>query len=88
MDADGCYWTARVGGRDDARLTPRDDADRVIELPLTCPTMPAFGGLGLSTLFVTSLRRDTATPADSEHDGHLLALDVGVSGIPEPKFRV
>ncbi len=87
MDADGCYWTACVGGSALARLTPRGDVDRVVELPLTYPTMPAFGGPGLSTLFVTSLRRDTAAPQDGDHDGHLLALDVGISGIPEPRFQ-
>jgi sugar lactone lactonase YvrE len=86
VDADGCYWTACVFGSAVARLTPDGDVDRVIELPVVCPTMPAFGGVGLSTLFVTSLRPDEATPADSPHDGHLLALDVGVSGIPEPRF--
>ncbi len=86
MDVDGCYWTACVGGGAVARLTPHGDVDRVIELPLTDPTMPAFGGPGLSTLFITSLRRNTAAPTDSEHDGHLLALDVGVSGILEPRF--
>lgn len=86
IDADGCYWTACVFGSAVARLTPDGDVDRVIELPVVCPTMPAFGGPGLSTLFVTSLREEGATPADSPYDGHLLALDVGVSGIPEPRF--
>ena len=86
IDADGCYWTACVFGSAVARLTPDGDVDRVIELPVVCPTMPAFGGAGLSTLFVTSLREEGTTPADSAHDGHLLALDVGVSGIPEPRF--
>jgi sugar lactone lactonase YvrE len=87
MDADGCYWTACVGGSALARLTPRGDVDRVIELPLTYPTMPTFGGPGLSTLFITSLRRDVPAPQDGEHEGHVLALDVGVSGIPEPRFQ-
>jgi sugar lactone lactonase YvrE len=87
VDADGCYWTACVGGGAVARLTPHGDVDRVVELPVTYPTMPAFGGPGLSTIFITSLRRNARTPGDSEHDGHLLALDVGVSGIPEPRFQ-
>ncbi len=86
VDADGCYWTACVGGSAVARLTPNGDVDRVVEVPLVFPTMPAFGGAGLSTLFVTSLRQNGAVLASSEHDGHLLAIDVGVSGIPEPIF--
>ena len=88
LDASGCYWTACVGGSAVARLTPEGLVDRIVELPLRYPTMPAFGGPGLSTLFVTSLRRDTHIPADQGLDGHLLALDVGVSGIPEPNFAV
>jgi len=59
--------------------------DRIIELPLIFPTMPAFGGSGLATLFVTSLHRHQPDSSDA-HGGHLLALDVGVSGIPEPRF--
>jgi sugar lactone lactonase YvrE len=86
VDADGCYWTACVGGSAIARLTPNGDVDRVVEVPLAFPTMPAFGGAGLSTLFVTSLRRNGTVLPSSEHDGHLLAIDVGVSGIPEPIF--
>ena len=88
LDESGCYWTACVGGSAVARLTPDGHVDRIVELPLRYPTMPAFGGPGLSTLFLTSLRRDTHTPADQGLDGHLLALDVGVSGIPEPNFAV
>jgi sugar lactone lactonase YvrE len=87
VDADGCYWTACVGGGAVARISPNGDVDRVVELPVAYPTMPAFGGPGLSTLFITSLRRNARTPGDSEHDGHLFALDVGVSGIPEPRFQ-
>jgi sugar lactone lactonase YvrE len=60
--------------------------DRIIELPLFFPTMPAFGGSGLATLFVTSLHRDQVPGGSGAHEGHLLALDVGVSGIPEPRF--
>ncbi|MDK1018712.1 MAG: SMP-30/gluconolactonase/LRE family protein [Actinomycetota bacterium] len=86
IDSDGCYWTACVGGSAIARLTPEGEVDRVIELPVVAPTMPAFGGAGLSTLFVTSLRQGGGGLASGEHDGHLLALDVGVSGIPEPGF--
>jgi sugar lactone lactonase YvrE len=87
VDADGCYWTACVGGGAVARLTPRGDVDRVISLPVTYPTMPAFGGAGLSTLFITSLRGNAEVEGDREHDGHILVLDVGVSGNLEPTFQ-
>jgi len=86
VDVDGCYWTACVGGSAVARLSPDGEVDRIIELPLVFPTMPAFGGSGLATLFVTSLHRDQAPSSSIVDGGHLLAIDVGVSGISEPRF--
>ena len=47
-----------------------------------------FGGKDLKTLYVTSAIWDY-TPEDLEeqpHAGGLFALDVGVGGVPEPRF--
>lgn len=74
VDADGCYWSASVRGGAVIRVTPDGTLDRRIELPVENPTMPAFGGPDLATLYVTSIGDD------------LLALDVGVEGRPEPSF--
>ncbi len=84
VDADGCYWIACVRGWAVARITPDGEVDRIIELPVEMPTMPAFGGPDLGTLYLTSI----AVPADPEQplSGGLLALDVGVHGLPEPLF--
>ena len=46
--------------------------------------MPAFGGADLATLFVTSIR--AADDPGQPLSGALLALDVGVKGLPEPPF--
>jgi len=88
LDADGCYWSASVHGWGLTRITPGGDVDRVIDLPLAMPTMPAFGGSDLSTIFVTSIdggmvdeKRSGGVPA-----GALLAVDAGVQGLPEPIF--
>ena len=77
IDSDGCYWTACVGGSAIARLTPEGEVDRVIELPVVAPTMPAFGGAGLSTLFVTSLRPGGGGAQRGDNDGTPRALAVG-----------
>jgi sugar lactone lactonase YvrE len=88
VDAEGCFWVACVFGSAIARLTPDGTVDRVVEVPVAKPTMPAFGGSGLATLFVTSIGgggthdRDPAQP----NAGHVLALDVGVVGIAEAPF--
>ena len=56
IDADGCYW---VCGNDAGlvhRFTPAGKLDRSLAVPVKKPTMCAFGGAGLDTLFVTSIR--------------------------------
>ena len=88
LDAEGCIWSASVTGWAVTRFTPDGEVDRRIELPVSMPTMPAFGGPDLATLYVTSL---TGGPVDEKRSGgvppgSLLALDVGVAGLPEPKF--
>ncbi len=76
VDADGCYWSASVRGAAVIRITPDGVLDRSIELPVEKPTMPAFGGSDLSTLYVTSI------------GGGLVAVDPGVAGLPEPAFAI
>jgi L-arabinonolactonase len=85
VDSDGCYWVACVFGSAVARLTPAGDVDRIVELPVTAPTMPAFGGDDLGTLYVTSLGVPDITGGDGMA-GALFALDPGVTGMPEPLF--
>ncbi len=89
VDADGCYWVACVTGYAVARFTPSGDLDRVIEVPMRMPTMPAFGGDDLGTLFVTSIGGDGGEASADPRDpmaGALLAIDAGVRGIAEPRW--
>jgi sugar lactone lactonase YvrE len=88
VDEEGCYWTACVGGSAVARLTPSGAVDKIVELPVHKPTMPAFGGPGLETMFVTSIGGGGShrRPEPPGFNGRLLALDVGVGGVPEPRF--
>ncbi len=88
LDSEGCVWSASVHGWALTRLTPHGEVDQRIELPVAMPTMPAFGGPDLSTIFVTSLQggqvdehRSRGIPA-----GALLAVDVGIPGLPEQRF--
>jgi sugar lactone lactonase YvrE len=81
-DAEGGYWSAGVSAGRLNRWLPDGTLDRVVELPVRGPTMPCFGGPGLRTLFVTSLQPAGAGP----DDGRLLALDVGVAGVPVGRF--
>jgi sugar lactone lactonase YvrE len=83
VDADGCYWTCANDAARLLRFTPHGKLDREIALPASKPSMCAFGGSDLKTLFVTTIR--PATNA-TEDDGYAFALNAGVQGLPEPDY--
>jgi sugar lactone lactonase YvrE len=74
VDVDGCYWCCANDGAALHRFTPGGRLDRSIGLPVPKPSMCAFGGAALDTLFVTSI------------GGPVLALRPGTQGLPEPEF--
>ena len=89
VDEDGCYWIACVFGSTVLRVTPRGAIDRRISLPVTKPTMPAFGGPARSTLFITTIGgggSHESDPAQPEAGG-LFAIETGTRGLPEPRFE-
>jgi sugar lactone lactonase YvrE len=89
MDAEGCYWSAMFEGGCLLRLAPNGEIVQRLELPVTCPTMPTFGGPGLSTLYVTTAREKR--PADElarePLAGCVLAIPVPVPGLPTSLVR-
>lgn len=88
LDADGCYWSASVHGWAVTRVTPDGVVDRRIEVPVSKPTMPAFGGPALDTLYVTSIGNG-AEGRDGVEPGTLLAIDLsaeGITGRVDPAF--
>jgi sugar lactone lactonase YvrE len=89
VDAEGFVWLAHWDGW---RLTRRDPAgriERVLRLPVQRPTCPAFGGPALDVLYVTSATIGLSAEALAEQPwaGGILALDPGVRGLPEARFR-
>jgi sugar lactone lactonase YvrE len=86
VDAEGGIWCAIFGGGRIERRRPDGSLDRVVDVPVSNPTSCMFGGPDLRTLFVTTARYGVA-PADLPRQplaGNVLALDVGVQGLPEP----
>lgn len=90
MDAEGGIWTCRVaGGSALTRTMPDGRVDRVVDLPCSWPTSCAFGGPDLATLYLTSARftmSDEHLRANPQ-EGGLFALEPGIAGLPEPRFR-
>lgn len=89
VDEDGCYWIACVYGFAILRVTPAGRVDRRVDVPVEKPTMPAFGGPDLSTLFITTIGGGGSHQVDPAQPlaGGLFAADVGIRGLPEPVFR-
>ena len=77
MDVEGCYWSALYEGGRLHRYDPDGRLMAAYPLPARKPTMPAFGGEGLRTLFVTTAADDD--PPGGGAGGGLYALDVGVA---------
>jgi sugar lactone lactonase YvrE len=88
VDSEGCYWTAFYRGGRVVRLSPAGDVLASYPVPAMCPTMCAFGGDNLRTLYVTSARqqRDDAELARLPQSGGIFAMQVDVPGIAEPMF--
>ncbi|MFC6487461.1 SMP-30/gluconolactonase/LRE family protein [Nitratireductor sp. GCM10026969] len=88
VDAEGCYWSALYDGGRVVRLSPEGELLAEYPVPARCPTMCAFGGSDLKTLYVTSARH--GRPADElaewPQSGNLFAMRADVAGQPEPLF--
>ena len=74
VDEDGCYWTCAADGARVMRFTPQGKLDRHVEVPVPKPTMCAFGGPDLDTMYITSIA------------GPVFAVRPGVRGLAEPEF--
>lgn len=87
VDSEGCYWTALYEGGRVVRLSPEGEILAEIAVPALCPTMVAFGGADLKTLFITSVGN---RPADEllmyPFSGALFQVQVDVAGLPEHRF--
>lgn len=89
VDAEGFVWNARWGGSSVIRFAPDGRVDRVVELPTSHVTCPAFGGPGLRTLYITTAR-EGLTPEQLAAEplaGGIFAIDLGIAGLPETLFR-
>lgn len=87
VDAEGGYWLANVAAGALRRYRPDGTLDRIVPLPFSNPTKPAFGGPNLATLFVTSTQ--LAIPpvmSPTAPNGPIYALEPGERGVPEVPF--
>ena len=88
VDRQGCYWSAFYRGGKIVRLSPQGALLEEYPVPALCPTMCAFGGPDMRTLYVTSARqmRSDEELARLPQSGGIFAMRVDVPGQVEPKF--
>ncbi|MER5832179.1 SMP-30/gluconolactonase/LRE family protein [Streptomyces sp. NPDC002130] len=84
VDAEGCVWVALWQGSAVRRYTPDGELDRVIELPVPLVTACAFGGAGLTDLYVTTARVGLTEPPALA--GSLFVVPGAGKGLAEPAF--
>jgi sugar lactone lactonase YvrE len=88
IDLEGCLWNAHWNGARVVRYSPEGEVLQTIELPFSKPTSCVLGGKDGKTLFITSA--SVATHADDLANqplaGHVVAIDVDVSGAPSQSF--
>ncbi|MFD7457853.1 MULTISPECIES: SMP-30/gluconolactonase/LRE family protein [unclassified Streptomyces] len=85
VDADGCVWVALWDGGAIRRYTPAGDLDRVLPLPTPRVTACAFGGPGLTDLYITTARVGLTAPHPLS--GSLLVIPGAGQGLPQPAFE-
>ena len=90
VDAEGALWVAIVGAGRLARFAPDGTELLSVALPVTRPTMAAFGGTDLQQLFITSQRRFLTAPEllAQPDAGGLLELPVPLIGLPPAGVRI
>ena len=88
IDQEGYLWITHFDGWRVIRVAPDGRIDRVVKLPTSRPTSCMFGGPKLETLYVTTAVWDSAPEQlkSQKNAGGLFALDVGIGGVPEPRF--
>jgi sugar lactone lactonase YvrE len=88
VDSDGCYWSAFYRGGRVVRISPDGRLLADYPVPAMCPTMCAFGGRDLKTVYLTTARQERPDEelARFPQSGSLFAMNVDTPGVPEPMF--
>ena len=88
-DEEGCYWSCGISRGRINRFNPSGELIGYVEMPVTHPTMPCFGGSNGRTLYVTSLRENLsdAELARTPQAGGVFMLEPGVAGAPAAHYQ-
>lgn len=89
VDSENSYWCAMFEGSRILRISATGEILQEINLPIYCPTMIAFGGFDLRTLYITSSRfgRSVSELRQYPLSGYVLALHVDIPGQIEYLYK-
>jgi sugar lactone lactonase YvrE len=85
VDAEGFIWLAIFGAGEVRRYSPAGALDRIVGLPVSKVTCPAFGGEDLDELYITSAAADVSLE-EEPHAGGLFRHHPGVRGMAPFEF--
>lgn len=90
VDSEGAYWCAMYEGGKILRLSPTGEILDEITLPARCPTMMAFGGDDLRTLYITTVSKNRPAAELEQYplSGCVLSIRVDVPGLLEHAYLV
>jgi sugar lactone lactonase YvrE len=93
VDAEGGYWVAAPFGPKTGaivRFTADGVFDLHVDVPVLTPTIVAFGGPNLSTLYVTSGRIEHLLKREpiSEWSGDIFAIETPFRGLPDALYKM
>jgi len=89
VDSENAYWCAMFEGGRVLRISPDGTILQEILVPARCPTMLAFGGEDLRTLFITTGRQGRSEAEIEQYplSGYLLSVRVDVPGLAEYPYQ-
>jgi sugar lactone lactonase YvrE len=90
VDSEGYIWNARWGGSCVIRYAPDGTIDRIVEVPVSQVTCPAFGGEDLKRLFLTTANKGMSAEqlAEEKVAGGVFFIDLDVAGLPESRIKL
>jgi sugar lactone lactonase YvrE len=84
VDSEGGYWICANDAGAVHRFTPDGRLERSLRVPVSKPSMCAFGGPQLDQLFITSI---TPAPPNQDLDGAVFITRPSFAGIAETPFN-
>jgi sugar lactone lactonase YvrE len=88
VDTENNYWIALPRQETIAKFRPDGSLDRIIKSPTRRPAMVCFGGQDLGQLYVVTMTNNYPSKEELAADplaGGMFRVNVGATGLPEPK---